>query len=215
MKNIIVIIAFIITASASAQVENDCDDINKPSCCPSLEDGYVPKIPPVEDIHQTVYKIAEYDMFPKILEYKGYIFREVMSKAVQNMDSNMSFYYCIPKTRQRMKVNIADFSDPFYETTNGKASKDIGLIYFNNPEAAVAFGAHSVSPKNKKYKKSIIVSSRFSPYGGKEESVSFLAYINDRYLLAITIDDKPKRFTEPLQVEEFIKDYVSQINLSE
>ena len=215
MKKIFLIPLILLSFSAFAQIENDCNDVNKLNCCPSLEDGYEPKIPLVKDIHQTVYKIAEYEMFPKLLEYKDYIFSEVSSKAVQNMDNNISFYYCIPKTRQRMKVNITDFSDPFYETTNGKASKGIDLIYFNNPGAALSFGAHSVSPINKKYKKSIIVSSRFSPYGGKEDSVSFLAYVNDRYLIAITIDDKPKRFTEPLQVEEFIKEYVSQINLSE
>jgi hypothetical protein len=114
-----------------------------------------------------------------------------------------------------MKVNITDYSDPFFETKIGKAAKDIDLIYINNPGAALAFGAHSISPINKKYKKSIIVSSRFSPYGGEEEGVGYLAYVNDRYLIAITIDDKPKRFTEPLQVEEFIKEYISQINLSE
>ena len=215
MKKIFLIPLILLTFSAFAQIENDCNDVNKLNCCPSLEDGYEPKIPPVKDIHQTVYKIAEYDMFPKILEYKGYIFREVISKAVQNMDNNISFYYCIPKTRQRIQVNITDYSDPFFETKTGKAVKNLDLIYFNNPKSGVIFGAHNVSPVNKKYKKSIIMSMRFSPYGGKSDDVFYIAYVNDRYLIKINIDDKPKRFTEPIQVEEFLKEYIANINLIE
>ena len=34
-------------------------------------------------------------------------------------------------------------------------------------------------------------------------------------MITITLDDKPNRFKEPLDVEKFLKDYIAQINLKE
>ena len=194
-----------------AQIEKDCDNVNKLPCCPTLEDGFIPEIPSWEKIScKTIFKEAEYGMFPKLLEYKGYIFREVISCAVQNMDCILTFDYCIPKTRQKMRIEIKDYKDPFFQTEMGKASKNIDLLMLK--PNAIALGSRDLSV-NKKYKNSKIVSARFSPYGGKSDTVGYIAYVNERYFISISIDDKPKRFTESLQVEEFLKDYISQINL--
>ncbi|CAM3576444.1 hypothetical protein FLGE108171_03970 [Flavobacterium gelidilacus] len=214
MKNLLILVSFCFVQIVFSQVENDCDNINKPSCCPSIEDGYSPKIPAWEDVGcKTAYKETEYLMFPKILEYKGYIFKQLTSCAVQNMDCILTIDYCLQKTRQNLRVEIKDYKDPFFESKMGIASKNIDLIVFQ--PGAVGLGSHSLSPLNKKYKNSVIVSSRFSPYGGEEDSVSYIAYVNERYLIHIIIDDKPKYFTEAIQVEKFLKEYISQINLVE
>ena len=212
MKKLLLIMPFFMFFNTYAQIEKDCDNVNKLPCCPTLEDGYRPEIPSWEKIScKTIFKEAEYGMFPKLLEYKGYIFREVISCAVQNMDCILTFDYCIPKTRQKMRIEIKDYKDPFFQTEMGKASKNIDLLMLQ--PNAIALGSRDLSV-NKKYKNSKIVSARFSPYGGKSDTVGYIAYVNERYFISISIDDKPKRFTESLQVEEFLKDYISQINLT-
>lgn len=213
MKKIFLCIALFNLFITFSQVEPDCDNPNKLSCCPSIEDGYIPEIPSWDKVGcKTALKEIEYAMFPKILEYQEYIFREVVSCAVQNMDCILTFDYCIPKTRQKMRIQIKDYKDPFFETDMGKASKNLDLIMLQ--PNAIALGAIDLSV-NKKYKNCKIISPRFSPYGGESETVDYIAYVNERYLISISIDDKPKRFTEPLQVEKFLENYISQINLKE
>jgi hypothetical protein len=213
MKKLFLILSLCVFQFSIAQIETNCDDLNLPSCCPTLAD-YIPIIPAWEEIGcKTDRKAAEYHFFPKILEYQGYIFREVSSCAVQNMDFKLNFDYCIPQTRQTMRVEIADYNDPFFETKQGKAFLPIKFMIFK-PEA-IALGSHELSPFDRKYKKSRIVSARFSPYGGASDSVSYVAFVNERYMITITLDDKPNRFKEPLDVEKFLKDYIAQINLKE
>ena len=226
MKKLFFLALIFISLNAFAQIETDCDDLNKLACCPSLESGYIPEILPWDKVgSKTTYKEAIYGMFPKILEYKEFIYRDLFSSSFQNLEeyapldpptltnSKLSFSYCIPNTRQVMKVEITDYNAPFFETKIGKALKDLDLVVFQ--PNAIALGIHNHSPLNKKYKNSVIASTRFSPYGGESDDVQYIAYVSDRYLITITIDDKPMRFTKPIQVEEFINDYVSQINLTE
>ena len=47
--------------------------------------------------------------------------------------------------------------------------------------------------------------------GGESDQVSYLAYHDDQYFIQIDIDDKNKRFTEPIQVENFLSGYIKLI----
>ena len=226
MKKLILLTSLLFSFTAFAQIENDCDDLNKLSCCPSIESGYIPEILPWEKVgSKTSHKEALYNMFPKTLTYKEFIYRDLFSSSFQRIEkfaplepptltnSQLKFSYCIPSTRQAMTVQITDFSAPFFQTKMGEAVKNLDLAVFN-PQA-IALGVHNHSSLNKKYKNSVIMSSRFSPYGGESDTVSFLAFVKDRYLIVIDIDDQPMRFTEPIQVEEFLNDYITQINLTD
>lgn len=226
MKKLIAFTLILFSFTTFAQIESDCDNVNKLSCCPSIESGYIPEILPWDKVgSKTSYKEALYGMFPKTLTYKEFVYRDLFSSSFQHIEkfaplerptltnSQLKFSYCIPKTRQTMTVKITDFSAPFFQTKMGEAVKNLDLAVFN-PQA-IALGVHNHSPLNKKYKNSVIMSPRFSPYGGESDTVSFLAFVKDRYLIAIDIDDKPMRFNEPIQVEEYLKDYIYQINLTD
>ncbi|MBP8792416.1 MAG: hypothetical protein KBE41_05900 [Lutibacter sp.] len=226
MKKLIAFTAILFSLTAFAQIESNCNNINEPICCPSLESGYTPKILPWDKVgSKTSFKEALYGMFPKILTYKEFIYRDLFSSSFQHLEeyapsdpptltnSKLKFSYCIPNTRQKMIVEITDFSAPFFQTKMGQAIKNLDLLVFN-PQS-IGLGAHNHSPLNKKYKNSVIMSARFSPYGGKSDSVSFLAFVKDRYLIAIEVEDTAMRFTEPIQVEKYLSEYISQIDLTD
>lgn len=48
---------------------------------------------------------------------------------------------------------------------------------------------------------------------GESDEVGYLAYHANRYFIQIDIDDKNKRFTEPIQVENFLSGYVKLIKI--
>lgn len=212
MKKLILVLCVFITQQGIAQIETNCDDVNLLPCCPTLDD-FTPEIIPWEEVGcKTDSKAAAYTFFPKTLEYNGYIFRQLQSCTVQNSDYSLFFDYCIPKTRQTMRVEIIDLKHPHFESEIGKAKIDIYLLSFKSE--ATVFGAHNLSI-NKKFKNSRIISPRFSPYGGSSEDVSYVAHVNDRYYINISINDKPKYFTEAIALERFLNDYINQINLED
>lgn len=213
MKKLFLIVLLFVSKLLMAQAAIDCNDPNLLSCCPSLA-SYTPKMKLYEDLGcKTDRKAAEYPFFPKMLEYQGYIFRDISSCAAQNMDCSLMFDYCVPQTRETMRVKITDYKDPFFATNQGKAALNMDFLVLN-PQA-LALGSHELSPMNRKYKKSRIVSARFSPYGGKSDDVMYYAFVNDRYMITITLTDKVNRFKSALETERFLNSYIEQINLKE
>ena len=118
----------------------------------------------------------------------------------------------MPDTCQEIDITIYDFYDTYFQSNSGKILKDITLMPFDATTSSALMGVHLASSVNK-FNNEIIISPRFGSMGGESDQVSYLAYHDNRYFIQIDIDDKNKRFTEPIQVENFISGYVKLIKL--
>ena len=116
----------------------------------------------------------------------------------------------MPDTCQEIAVTIYDFNDPYFQTSSGKVLKDISLMSFDPTASSALMGAHLATSIDK-FNEEIVISPRFGALGGESDQVSYLAYHDDQYFIQIDIDDKNKRFTEPIQVENFLSGYIKLI----
>lgn len=183
--------------------------------CGSLADRGEIIITPLSQLGCKELKGNLYAMFPRITIYAGYVFKEITRCSSNDIDpyqGQLKFTYCMPETCLEMRVTIYDFKDSFFQTDAGKMHKSIYLMPFDPTPAAAMMGAHLATSIDK-FDKEVVVSTRFGSMGGESDAVSYLAYDQERYFIAIEIDDKNKRFTEPIQVENFVSGYAKQIKL--
>lgn len=214
MNKSLIILAFFLFIQASFSQSTACSDGGHFQCG-SLKDRGEIKITPLAELGCKEEKGDLYGMFPRITIYAGYIFKQIASCNSHDVDpyqGRLEFIYCMPETCLEMRVTIYDFKDPFFQTDAGKMHKSIFLMPFDPTPAAAVMGVHLATSIDK-FDKEIVVSTRFGSMGGSSDAVSYLAYDQERYLIAIEIDDKSKRFTEPIQVENFVSGYVKLIKL--
>lgn len=181
--------------------------------CGSLKDRGEIKITSLSELGCKDNKAHLYAMFPRITIYAGYIFKEVphcSSHEIDPYQGRLKFNYCMPDTCQEINVTIYDFNDPFFYTNSGKVLKDISLMPFDPTASSALMGAHLATSIDK-FNEEIVISPRFGSMGGESDQVSYLAYHDDQYFIQIDIDDKNKRFTEPIQVENFLSGYIKLI----
>lgn len=183
--------------------------------CGSLKDHGEIRITPLAELGCKDKKGHLYAMFPRITIYAGYVFKEVAYCSSQDLDpyqGRLQFKYCMPDTCQEINVTISDFNDPYFQTNSGKVLKDVHLMSFDPIASSALMGAHLATSIDK-FDKELIISPRFGSMGGESDEVGYLAYHANRYFIQIDIDDKNKRFTEPIQVENFLSGYVKLIKI--
>ena len=183
--------------------------------CGSLKDRGEIVITPLDQLGCKDKKGHLYTMFLRITIYAGYIFKEVAYCSSHDLDphqGSLQFIYCMPDTCQELTITIYDFKDPYFQTNTGKVLKEVSLMSFDPTTSSALMGAHLVTTIDK-FDEAIVISPRFGSMGGESDQVSYLAYHDNRYFLQIDIDDKNKRFTEPIHVENFVKGYVKLIKI--
>tara|TARA_R110002050_G_scaffold16719_1_gene50383 strand:+ start:11724 stop:12191 length:468 start_codon:yes stop_codon:yes gene_type:complete len=154
-------------------------------------------------------------MFPRITIYAGYVFKEVAycnSNDVDPYQGSLQFIYCMPDTCQEITITIYDFKNPYFHTNSGKVQKDVNLMVFDPLPVNAVMGIH-IANQIKKFDQEMVASPRFGSMGGEFPQVTYMAYHHQRYFIQIDIDDKNKRFTEPIHVENFVKGYVKLIKI--
>ncbi|MDP5062974.1 MAG: hypothetical protein NWP64_13715 [Maribacter sp.] len=214
MKKTFFILIFLVNSYSIFSQSNECNDGGNFECG-SLKDRGEIVITALDQLGCKYEKAHLYAMFPRITIYAGYVFKEITycsSNEIDPYQGRLQFIYCMPDTCQEIDINIYDFNDPYFQTSTGKILKDITLMPFDATTSSALMGAHLTSSLNK-FNNEIIISPRFGSIRGESDEVSYLAYHDDRYFIQIDIDDKNKRFTEPIQVENFISVYVNLIKL--
>ena len=122
----------------------------------------------------------------------------------------MVFEYCLPNTRNRMRVSITNLKDPFICNKVGKAIKDMFIMPFVQLATSSLFGYLPALNINK-FTENKIASLRFVP-GGKSDEVSFVGWHNNQYLIDISLTDPEYRFKKTIEVENYLREYIMQMN---
>lgn len=213
IKNVLALALFVTVQSGFSQ-ETPCSDGGNFQCGSMKDRGEI-RITPLSELGCKEEKVHLYNMFPRITIYAGYVFKEVAycnSNAVDPYQGRLQFKYCMPDTCQEIDITIYDFKDPYFQTNSGKILKDISLMSFDPTASSAIMGAHLATTIDK-FNQEIVISPRFGSMGGESDQVSYLAYHDKRYFIQIDIDDENKRFTEPIQVENFVSGYVKLIKI--
>lgn len=214
MKKTLSIVASVLLSQFIFSQSTECADGGYFECG-NLKDRGEIVITPLNELGCKNEKGHLYAMFPRITIYAGYVFKEITycnSNDVDPYQGRLQFIYCMPDTCQEVDITIYDFKDPYFQTNSGKILKNVSLMAFDPTTSSALMGAHLITSINK-FNKEIIISPRFGSMGGESDEVSYLAYHDNRYFIQIDIDDKNKRFTEPIQVENFVSGYVKLIKL--
>ncbi|SMC39462.1 hypothetical protein [Cellulophaga tyrosinoxydans] len=214
MKKTLTLFAFVLFTQVVLSQSTECADGGQFECG-SLKDRGEIKITPLSELGCKDNKAHLYAMFPRITIYAGYVFKEVAYCNSQDLDlyqGRLQFIYCMPDTCQEITVTIHDFNDPYFQTNSGKVLKDVHLMAFDPTASSALMGAHLATSIDK-FDKELIISPRFGAMRGESDEVGYLAYHANRYFIQIDIDDKNKRFTEPIQVENFLSGYVKLIKI--
>ncbi len=214
MKKILFILALLVLYQPNFSQSMECADGGYFECG-SLKDRGEIIITPLNQLGCKNDKGLLYAMFPRITIYEGYVFKEVAycnSNDVDPYQGSLQFRYCMPDTCQEIDITIYDFMDPYFQTNSGKIHKDISLMSFDPTTSSAQVGVHLATTIDK-FDREIIISPRYGSMGGESDQVSYLAYHDNRYFIQIDIDDKNKRFTEPIQVENFVSGYVKLIKI--
>eukprot|EP01093_Parvamoeba_rugata_P013746 TRINITY_DN427_c0_g1_i3.p1 TRINITY_DN427_c0_g1~~TRINITY_DN427_c0_g1_i3.p1 ORF type:complete len:216 (+),score=37.61 TRINITY_DN427_c0_g1_i3:190-837(+) len=214
MKKTFFILTLLVNFHSIYSQSNECNDGGNFECG-SLKDRGEIVITALDQLGCKNEKAHLYAMFPRITIYAGYVFKEITycsSNEIDPYQGRLQFIYCMPDTCQEIDITIYDFNDTYFQSNSGKILKDVTLMPFDATTSSALMGVHLASSVNK-FNNEIIISPRFGSMGGESDQVSYLAYHDNRYFIQIDIDDKNKRFTEPLQVENFISGYVKLIKL--
>lgn len=197
-------------ALAQAPAE-DCKDLQRGGCCLGQENR-TPEIPPPDKL-QCPQKAHFYALFPQLPTYRHLVFDRMAYCADPTKDldpERLAFTYCIPHTRQNMKVEILDLAHPTFDTRLGKLRKDMDLWPLTRPGDALKLGVLATN-SIRHFDANFIAAARFSPYGGSGPHVQFVGFHGDRrYEIKITLDDPGQQFADPKSFETFIKGYVDQ-----
>ncbi|WP_017257307.1 hypothetical protein [Pedobacter arcticus] len=206
MKKQIFLILLFLNTFSYAQINGDCDEISL--CCPA---GNVVdlKITPLEELDCARKDATLYEIFPKVVEYKGLLFNQINKCKNGDLGSELQFEYCISNKTYKMQVLIVDVKDPFYETVLGKAIKNSFLIHFTSGLAGSAM-FKSYKSKNKKLDNSYIDMSNAED---KTPYVSYDALHKGKYYIHIVIDGK--NLKNPDEVDVFIKEYIEAFTFKE
>ena len=208
MKSLILFtLLLIFKLTSTAQI--DCDDATKIACCHPTSENPIPTIDKVKCAEDKGYL---YPFFPQLLFYKNYKFLDITHCNDKGLDvsrAQMVFEYCLPNTRNRMSVSIINLKDPFFTSNAGKAIKDMYLLPFEQPAASLIFG-YLPALNIDKFTQNKIASLRFA--GGKSDDVSFVGWHNNQYLINISLTDPEYRFKKTIDVENYLKEYILQMN---
>lgn len=199
MKNYLFILALLFNIILFAQTNGDCAETS--SCCPAGNVADL-KITSLEELDCAKRDATLYDIFPKVVQYKGWLFNQINKCENGDLGKELQFEYCIANKTYKMQVLIIDIEDPFYETDFGRAVKNSFLIHFTTGLAGNAM-FKSYQSKNKKLDNSYIDMSsaeEITPY------VSFDALHKGQYYIHIVIDGK--NLKKPDEVDVFLKEYI-------
>ena len=204
-KHIFIILLFLNTF-LYGQTNGDCEETSL--CCPA---GNVVdlKITPLEELDCAKKDAALYAIFPKVVQYKGFLFNQINKCVDDDLGNELQFEYCIANKTYKMQVLIVDIKYPFYETDLGKAIKNSFLIHFT-PGFAGNTTFKSYKSKNKKLDNSYI---DMSSAENKKPYVSYDALHKDRYYIHIVLDGK--NLKNPDEVDVFIKEYIEAFTFNE
>lgn len=208
----VAVLSLLPALSARAQPQpEDCSNTQRGPCCQGLEDR-TPKIPPPEEL-QCPLKARFYALFPQLPTYRHLVFDRMAycAEPAKDMDpERLAFVYCVPKTRQNMKVEILDLAHPTFETRLGKLRKDLDLWPLTRPGDAHKMGVWGAD-NIRRFDANFITAARFSPYGGSGPQVGFVGFHGARrYEIKITLDDPTLQFRDAKSFEAFIQAYVDQ-----
>lgn len=206
MKKHIIIITLFLNTFLHAQTNGDCDETN--SCCPAANVAEL-KITPLEELDCAKRDASLYAIFPKVVQYKGFLFNQINKCEQGDLSSELQFEYCIANKTYKMLVLIVDVKDPFYETDLGKALKNSFLEHFTSGLAGNAM-FKSYKSKNKKLDNSYI---DMSSVDAKMPYVSYDAFHKNKYYIHIVIDGK--NLKNPNEVDVFIKEYIEAFTFKE
>ncbi len=197
-------------ARAQPQAE-DCNNSQRGPCCQGL-DIRTPEIPPRDKLW-CPQKLRFYDLFPQLTTYRHLVFDRMESCRSPDKDTDperLAFTYCVPNTRQNMKVEVIDLAHPRFETRLGKLSKDLDLWPLTRPGDANKMGVWGTD-NIQRFDANFITAARFSPYGGSGPQVGFVGFHGARrYEIKITLDDPGVQFRDAKSFEAFIQAYVDQ-----
>jgi len=177
------------------------------------------QIPPLSETECSAHL---YDIFPKILEYKGQIwgpsgpFCSYNSRASQ---SDLGVTYCKSGHLREMsdtglllgqnlnfKMDILDLEGPEYQSDINKKILKVVLMVFDINMLSPAM--HLYKSNNQDFDRDM---ARISMPSGKSDAYVFTALKNKRYLVKIVIHGAG-RLKEPKDVDAFVAEYTKQMN---
>lgn len=193
MKKIIVLFVLLFNISAYAQEDREC---------------LLAEMPTMEDLKCIAEKGHLYSILPKLTEYKGYLFAGYTKCNELQLDfaQSFEFYYCIGNYNQQMRVEITDLENSFYNSSKGKAQKEVILMLFK-PEMINPY-LQNYKSENKNFDISIVHLPKVT--NGKSY-VTFEALENKRFWVHIVIDGE--KFKTAKEVDEFINEYTNGFSL--
>lgn len=202
---------FIFTLYASASFSQvKTKNTNQLSCCTYNTDQNS-VIPKLEDLKckNDITKNNIYSIFPQIINYKDFDFLNIIYCNDESPHAALGFIYYNSQSQEDIKISITDFNDSYFETIVGVHLKDILLWPFTAEAKELG---HCKTEKINNFDRNIVMSSGFYRNGEKSPYACFNGYYKNRYLIEILIKCKNNRFNKPKKVEEFVIDYLNQMN---
>lgn len=201
-KYLFLIFLLVYTIISCAQIKGSDSELSKST----LE---IPKLETFKCKDNTT-KAHIYGLFPKIINYKGFVFSKVLYCDSNYEPYALGFLYRNRNTRQEMKIVIHDFNDSYFDTNVGIHYKDAYLSPFAPENQKNGF---SKSKTIKLFDENVVESPRFAPDYKESDYVCFYGHNKNRYLIEITIKDKKNIFNKSEMMEEFVMEYLSQVKI--